>query len=307
MKQFDLDTTPLHDVNLIEASAGTGKTFTLAGLYLRLILEHQLNVDQILVVTYTRAATQELRDRLRKKLSDERKLILDKQPQRTADLKRLDVAIQSFDEAAIFTIHSFCQQVLKDFAFESGSPFEMDLIGDDRELLLSVTDDFWRKNVVQADNDFSAYLLAKKQTPETLLQSIRNLVGKPYLQIQDLPEVDTHAVKQAASQSFENVKRLWQQHRDDYIAMLNNKKILSGKKYRADWVKSWVQMLENLLNETSLPSMVFEQFDRFTVSRLEEALVDGQELPYAEFWQACQDFHQALAIIRIKMHWRCNI
>ncbi|HCD05998.1 MAG TPA: hypothetical protein DEQ60_11820, partial [Methylophaga sp.] len=50
MKQFDLDTTPLHDVNLIEASAGTGKTFTLAGLYLRLILEHQLNVDQILVV-----------------------------------------------------------------------------------------------------------------------------------------------------------------------------------------------------------------------------------------------------------------
>ncbi|WP_292362925.1 UvrD-helicase domain-containing protein, partial [Methylophaga sp. UBA1464] len=84
-------------------------------------------------------------------------------------------------------------------------------------------------------------------------------------------------------------------HRDDYIAMLNNKKILSGKKYRADWVKSWVQMLENLLNETSLPSMVFEQFDRFTVSRLEEALVDGQDLPYAEFWQACQDFHQAFS------------
>lgn len=66
MKQFDLLQTPLQDVNLIEASAGTGKTFTLAGLYLRLILEHQLNVDQILVVTYTRAATQELRDRLRK-------------------------------------------------------------------------------------------------------------------------------------------------------------------------------------------------------------------------------------------------
>ncbi len=90
-------------------------------------------------------------------------------------------------------------------------------------------------------------------------------------------------------------KQLWQQHRDDYIAMLNNKKILSGKKYRADWVKSWVQMLENLLNETSLPSMVFEQFDRFTVNRLEEALVDGQDLPYAEFWQACQDFHQAFS------------
>ena len=76
MKQFDLNQTPLTGVNLIEASAGTGKTYTLAGLYLRLILEQQLNVDQILVVTYTRAATQELRDRLRQKLSDARHQLL---------------------------------------------------------------------------------------------------------------------------------------------------------------------------------------------------------------------------------------
>lgn len=293
MKQFDLQTTPLHDVNLIEASAGTGKTFTLAGLYLRLILEHQLNVDQILVVTYTRAATQELRDRLRKKLSEERKLIVEKQPQRTEDLKRVDLAIQSFDEAAIYTIHSFCQQVLKDFAFESGSPFEMDLIGDDRELLLSVTDDFWRKYVVQADNDFSAYLLAKKQTPETLLQSIRHLVAKPYLQLQDLPEADALAAKHVASQVFENIKQLWQQHREGYIAILNNRKVLSGKKYRSDWVASWVKLLESLLNETGLPSSVFEQFDRFTLERLQDALVDEQNLPYSEFWQACENFYQA--------------
>ncbi|EMR13887.1 exodeoxyribonuclease V subunit beta [Methylophaga lonarensis MPL] len=293
MKQFDLKTTPLHDVNLIEASAGTGKTFTLAGLYLRLILEHQLNVDQILVVTYTRAATQELRDRLRKKLSDERNLIVTEQPGRTQDLKRLELAIQSFDEAAIFTIHSFCQQVLKDFAFESGSPFEMDLMGDDCELLQAVTDDFWRRNVVPMDSEFSAYLLARKQTPETLLQSIRSLMGKPYLQIQDLPEVDAAAAKQAAIQGFQNIKQLWHQHRDDYIAMLNNKKILSGRKYRADWVSSWVQMLEDLLSETDLPSLVFEQFDRFTISRIEEALVEGQDLPHIEFWQGCEDFHQA--------------
>lgn len=296
MKQFDLEQTPLHDVNLIEASAGTGKTFTLAGLYLRLILEHQLNVEQILVVTYTRAATQELRDRLRQKLSDERMLIVSEQPQRAQDLKRLNLAIQSFDEAAIYTIHSFCQQVLKDFAFESGRPFEMDLIGDDRELLQSVTDDFWRKYVVQADSDFSAYLLAKKQTPETLLKSIRKLIGKPYLQIQALPEVDTQAAKQAASQTFKTIQQLWQQHGDDYIAMLNNKKILSGKKYRADWVASWVRLLDNFLAEDSLPATVFEQFDRFTLDRLEEALQDGQSLPHTDFWQGCQEFQQAFTL-----------
>lgn len=293
MKQFDLKTTPLLNTNLIEASAGTGKTFTLAGLYLRLILEHQLNVDQILVVTYTRAATQELRDRLRKQLSDERNLILSKQPDRTQDLKRLELAIQSFDEAAIFTIHGFCQQVLKDFAFESGSPFDMALIGDDRELLQAVTDDFWRKHVVPLDREFSAYLLDRKQTPETLLQSIVSLVGKPYLQIQTLPEFDAAAAKQAAIQEFENIKQLWQQHRDDYTAMLYNKKILSGRNYRRDWVRSWVQMLEDLLSETDMPSLVFEQFDRFTRGRIEEALVEGQELPHIEFWQGCEDFYHA--------------
>lgn len=69
---FDAQTVSLAGTNLIEASAGTGKTYTLAELYLRLVLEQDLNVDQILVVTYTRAATEELRDRLRQKLVDKR-------------------------------------------------------------------------------------------------------------------------------------------------------------------------------------------------------------------------------------------
>lgn len=291
MKQFDLDTTPLHDVNLIEASAGTGKTFTLAGLYLRLILEHQLNVDQILVVTYTRAATQELRDRLRKKLSDERKLILDKQPERNEDLKRLDLAIQSFDEAAIFTIHSFCQQVLKDFAFESGSPFEMDLIGDDRELLLSVTDDFWRKNVVQADNDFSAYLLAKKQTPETLLQAIRNLVGKPYLQIQDLPQVDTAAVSEAMNNAFWNAGQFWQQESEKIMAFLHSGG-LSKTSYKPEKVDRLLQMLALIFSDSSCPANWNELLDLATLEKAEASLRKGVELPELRFFTAMDTLKQ---------------
>lgn len=285
MKQFDLDTTPLHDVNLIEASAGTGKTFTLAGLYLRLILEHQLNVDQILVVTYTRAATQELRDRLRKKLSDERKLIINEQPTRTQDLKRLDLAIQSFDEAAIYTIHSFCQQVLKDFAFESGSPFEMDLMGDDRELLLAVTDDFWRKEVVQTDSEFSAYLLAKKQTPETLLQSIRSLVAKPYLQIQDLPEVDAKTVTEALNNAFWNASQSWQQESEQITAFLLGGG-LSKTSYKPEKVDRLLQLLALICNETTCPSAWDELLDLATLEKAETSLKKGTELPELRFWSA---------------------
>ncbi|MCC5796649.1 MAG: exodeoxyribonuclease V subunit beta [Methylophaga sp.] len=285
MKQFDLKTTPLHDVNLIEASAGTGKTFTLAGLYLRLILEHQLNVDQILVVTYTRAATQELRDRLRKKLSDERNLIVTEQPGRTQDLKRLELAIQSFDEAAIFTIHSFCQQVLKDFAFESGSPFEMDLMGDDRELLQAVTDDFWRRNVVPMDREFSAYLLARKQTPETLLQSIRSLVGKPYLQIQDLPEVDVETVTQALNNAFSNASQSWQQESEQIMAFLAGDGFKKNI-YIPAKVEKLLALLPIVFNETSGPSAWDELLDLTTLEKAETSLRKGTELPELRFWSA---------------------
>ena len=68
MKRFDLHTAPLEGFNLVEAGAGTGKTYAIAGLFVRLIVEKQLEVDQVLVVTYTKAATEELKTRIRSRL-----------------------------------------------------------------------------------------------------------------------------------------------------------------------------------------------------------------------------------------------
>ena len=67
-KSREAQYAPLEGVNLIEASAGTGKTYTLTSLYIRLLIEQGLLVDQILVVTFTVAATQELKDRIRQRL-----------------------------------------------------------------------------------------------------------------------------------------------------------------------------------------------------------------------------------------------
>ncbi|UCE06114.1 MAG: UvrD-helicase domain-containing protein, partial [bacterium] len=69
-QKFDFVNSPLEGTNLIEASAGTGKTYAITGLFLRLVLEKELAVDQILVVTFTEAATEELKDRIRTKLRD---------------------------------------------------------------------------------------------------------------------------------------------------------------------------------------------------------------------------------------------
>jgi len=70
MQPLEILTIPLDGVNLIEASAGTGKTYTISNLYLRLILEKEISVRDILVVTFTDAATKELKERIRNILSD---------------------------------------------------------------------------------------------------------------------------------------------------------------------------------------------------------------------------------------------
>ena len=123
---------PLHGSQLIEASAGTGKTFTISALYLRLILGHgaqdagfgsELLPPQILVVTFTDAATKELRDRIRTRLAEAARFFRDEieaPDALVAQLRdqfspeqwpgcagRLDIAAQWMDEAAVSTIHSW--------------------------------------------------------------------------------------------------------------------------------------------------------------------------------------------------------
>lgn len=119
----------------LEASAGTGKTFAIEHLVLRLLLEGDapLSIDQILVVTFTRAATRELKVRIRSNI-EKAKGALDGggsewdylqaqidlgDERRYACLARLEEALVRFDEAAIFTIHGFCHKVLSEGAFDA--------------------------------------------------------------------------------------------------------------------------------------------------------------------------------------------
>jgi len=155
VKIFDPINTPLTGTNLIEASAGTGKTYAIAGLFLRLVLEEQLTSDQILVVTFTQAATQELKDRIRNTLlraksafskgSSDDDLInrLVKKQNHPA----LAVQFIDFDNAAIFTIHGFCHRMLNEHAFETQSLFDTELVTDQTDWVREIVDDFWRKQI----------------------------------------------------------------------------------------------------------------------------------------------------------------
>ena len=159
---------PLDGVRLIEASAGTGKTFTLATLFTRLVVEKGWRIGQILAVTFTDAATQELRKRIRERLalaaqlverapgeqdSPEvaltrvilrRQLALGEETP-AALARRLQTAADEIDLASIFTIHGFCTRVLREHALESGHTFDPPtLLPSERELHEELAADLWR-------------------------------------------------------------------------------------------------------------------------------------------------------------------
>jgi exodeoxyribonuclease V beta subunit len=152
---------PLTGVRLIEASAGTGKTYTIANLYLRHIVTGR-EVGEVLVVTFTTAATDELRGRIRARLfqalsllelgggTDDELLAALVGSVRAAGRERrvaarLRLAVRTMDDAAVYTIHSFCQRALTELAFNSGQQFDLEVLTDDGELWRRAVQDWWRR------------------------------------------------------------------------------------------------------------------------------------------------------------------
>ncbi len=190
---------PLSGLRLVEASAGTGKTFNLAGLYLRLLVEKRLDVRDILVMTFTRAATQELRERIRARIAAAARIaadpalagdgaedrlaleLLNDAGGDTAELaRRLRDAAVRMDEATITTIHGFSQRAVAEHAFDSAVAFDRGEQVDDRELLAEAVADEWRNRVIGADPAAAAALVSHWPNPESLAADLRRILQTPH-------------------------------------------------------------------------------------------------------------------------------
>ena len=169
-------TIPLTGRHLIEASAGTGKTFNITRLYLRLLIEKKLDVQHILVMTFTRAATEELRGRidqtLRQAESEWGTLgehdpffhSLEQKYSKESVGLLLRNALLHLDEAAIFTIHGFCARVLKQHAFSSDVSLDIDMEADTGELALEGLRDWFR--TIAHDESYQQLMTMGWHTPE---------------------------------------------------------------------------------------------------------------------------------------------
>ncbi len=264
-KPLELFGCDLDGVSLVEASAGTGKTWNICGLYLRLLLERGLEAQQILVVTFTNAATAELRERIRVRIGETldhlrgRARATDPFVPRLLEAvemnagctrgqmeTRLEAALAHFDEAAIYTIHAFCQRALADTPLAAGLPFGLELIEDDAELRHEAVADFWRRRVAgaQEDPDLAAWLARAKDSPETWARLLKRLQAKPLSRAIWPDDLDAPvlALRPELDAAFAAAKDLWASQRTAAVqAIVDGLQSLNAGVYKAEGVEEGAQ------------------------------------------------------------------
>ncbi|HYE36062.1 exodeoxyribonuclease V subunit beta [Methylocaldum sp.] len=323
--EFDIYAAELGGLNLVEASAGTGKTWTISGLYVRLILELGLSVDQILVVTYTKAATAELQDRIRRRLRE----VLSAFETGTSDdefcrgmlalygdraetaVRRLGYAISGFDEAAVYTIHGFCQRLLNQSAFESGADFDCELMPDETDLLREIVDDFWRREVYVASGAWADFLAQKNQSPDLWLSEIQPHVGKPFLKIAGPVEPPDEAdAIMRFEQAVLEAAEVWHAEKTAIEALLLDYPDFSRTRVKPESLRSWLDdtaeffgkwptsTLEQTLQPVVLPEVpplldLPDGLRHLTSVALSAAVRKGCQPPQHPFFQYCQTLIEA--------------
>ena len=308
IKSFDLLESPLEGTNLIEASAGTGKTYTIAGLFLRLILEKGFSVNDILVVTYTVAATEELRDRIRKKIREAMeafsaggspdeflKGLVQKNPDPKAAIGLLQEALHDFDEASIFTIHGFCQRTLHESAFESGSLFDTELIPDQERLKEEIVRDFWRRHFYGASLEFIGYVQGKGLNPEYFLKLLGK--GTAHLDSQIVPEIKSAKLGNLEDfrQASGKLKKEWPKAKEEVLEIFSGPTL----KYYTNSQKHIEAMDGYVANGAGLP--LFKEFERFTPTKLAANTKKNCVTPKHPFFDLCEGFQEKATALASEM------
>ncbi|MBW6390057.1 exodeoxyribonuclease V subunit beta [Billgrantia antri] len=358
--QLDPLAFPLHGSRLIEASAGTGKTFTIALLYVRLVLgarsadddtafERPLTPPEILVVTFTNAATQELRERIRARLVEAANVFLSPQatgtaqasgagcsggpmpgmasvaprdgftapPRNPADeaahqrpnagssltpqdplllalrdqydpatwpacARRLQLAAEWMDEAAVSTIHSWCYRMLREHAFDSGSLFSLDLENDQTELELEVVRDYWRSFYYPLSTDELGSVVRHWNTPEQLHAAVRGLM--PEAEALDKgappPEVSVANAQHETAERLAQLKAPWPQWLDECEALFEEaaqQKAFKGQSFNAKSRANWLGALrEWCQGEATWPGLTDAAWKRLTPQGMADIWLKGE-------------------------------
>jgi exodeoxyribonuclease V beta subunit len=307
---FDLVNTPLDlGVTRLEASAGTGKTFALAGIFLRLLVEEKIPASDILVVTFTEAATAELRDRIRRRLvealqalagepTDDALLLalIDRtQNRRAAALNSLRNALEIFDLISISTIHGFCQRTLADSAFESGILFNVELVADQDNLIREIAADYFRRQVHAGDAVPASLALHQKLTPDVFAVLLKRFLTYPELKL--LPAAPPRPLPEVIAEletTFAKCVSEWRALAQDRGALMNyfigGKKWANGKHAKESFITDAMAGLDTGLDASRMSAGIWDAIEFFSVSAVRAAVGKKTKMPepYPALFDTCE-------------------
>jgi exodeoxyribonuclease V beta subunit len=310
-EQLDLLRFPLSGSRLIEASAGTGKTFTIALLYVRLVLGHGREArpgpapmpPEILVVTFTEAATQELRDRIRARLTEAAEAFLadpmavkERAPgedplhdlraeyppeQWPARARQLRWAAEWMDEAAVSTIHSWCHRMLREHAFDSGSLFTQTLETDQSELLAEVVRDYWRTFFATLPREAVDIVLGWWKGPEDLKKSLKPLIEHPeLLEAAPAPAAAIDGKEREKRERLAALKAPWAHWLPELRQLLDTavaEHKVDGRKLQPRYYQPWLETLRAWAADESTETLDLKTgWTRLTPDGMREAWRQGE-------------------------------
>ena len=285
---------PLNQVNLIEASAGTGKTYTIGSIYLRLLLQagencfsRPLNVEEILVVTFTEMATEDLKRKIRERLTaaisvfseyyeKQDKAIFTGEHQFLAELlpylediptalRRLKLAEQNLDLASIYTIHGFCRRMLMQHAFNSGVHFNLKLLKDQSDLLKQFANEFWREHFYSQPFEIANFISKELGSTDDVLSILESDLNKDVSVTTDNQQslslsIDEFLQKNVRERlkAVEALKVFWLKNVDEISSIIMEEitkdypkdqlTSLSRRSYQKERLKTWIEQINEWAN-----------------------------------------------------------
>ena len=316
---------PLNQVNLIEASAGTGKTYTIGSIYLRLLLQagencfsRPLNVEEILVVTFTEMATEDLKRKIRERLTaailvfseyyeKQDKAIFTGEHQFLAELlpyleddiptvlRRLKLAEQNLDLASIYTIHGFCRRMLMQHAFNSGVHFNLKLLKEQSDLLKQFANEFWREHFYSQPFEIANFISKELGSPDDVLSILESNLNKDVSVTTDNQQslslsIDEFLQKNVGERlkAVEALKVFWLKNVDEISSIIMEEitkdypkdqlKSLNRKIYQKGRLKTWTKQINEWANNPLDYEINKTLRDYFLQSSIEQNYEPTEEL-----------------------------
>ncbi|URJ24684.1 exodeoxyribonuclease V subunit beta [Candidatus Blochmanniella camponoti] len=294
MRNLNVLELPLYGINLIEASAGTGKTYTLIIIYIRLLLclgnrsdfSRPLTVNEILVVTFTKSAAQELRHRIRENIHQFRldcirgysnnflfsKLLLQIHNIELA-INQLSEAEKKINQASIFTIHSFCQNILNHNTIELNMLFNTNIVDNETILYQQACTDFWRRNFYSLPLNIARLIQECWKDPNSLLNDIVPYIYRSRSSL-DCYDHSIHEDKKSIITYYEqildhvnHVKKEWLKNKYNIITIINSYDI-NRRIYNKNNLIRWIDRINQWAERPTIDHTTPNDLQRFRTTEL---------------------------------------